>query len=200
MANELPEGRSVLQLRSTRLRHGKLQSNLQWSSEQATIPRHLRDVVVTEYGAAELRSKTDEECVMALLNLADSRFQEGLIRDAQRAGKLRAGYRSPTQYRNNVPESYAQPLAGLRKRGLFPEYPFGSDLTEDERKLKSALERLAQAPKEPQSAVGILFEAAKPRGPDADEQRMLERMTLADAKTPKDKLCRRLLLGALRER
>ena len=199
MANELPEGRSVLQLRSTRLSNGQLQSNLQWSSEQATIPRHLRDVVVTEYGAAELRSKTDEECVMALLNLADSRFQESLMRDAQRAGKLRASYRIPVQYRNNLPESYAKPLASLRGRGLFPEYPFGSDLTEDERKLKAALERLAQVPKEPQSAVGILIESVKAKAPDADEQRMLERMQLADPKTPKDKLYRRLLLGALRE-
>jgi hypothetical protein len=136
---------------------------------------------------------------MALLNLADSRFQERLMRDAQRAGKLRANYRIPTQYRNNLPESYAKPLATLRERGLFPEYPFGSDLTEDERKLKAALERLAHAPKQPQSALGILFESAKPKGPDADEQRMLERMRLAEPKTTKDKLYQRLLLGALRD-
>jgi hypothetical protein len=197
MANELPEGRSVLQLRSTRMHKGQLHSNLQWGSEQATIPRHLRDVVVTEYGAAELRSKTDEECVIALLNLADSRFQESLMRDAQRAGKLRASYRIPTQYRNNVPESYARPMAALRKGGLFPEYPFGSDLSEDERALKSALERLAEAPKKPQSALEILFESAKLKAPNADETRLLERMQLAQPTTARDKVYRRLLLGAL---
>jgi acyl-CoA hydrolase len=199
MANELPDGRSVLQLRSTRMHHGELQSNLQWRSEQATIPRHLRDVVITEYGVAELRSKTDEECVMALLNLADSRFQEQLLRDAQRAGKLRPGYRIPAQYLNNLPASYAQPLAALRKRGLFSEFPFGSDLTEDELKLKAALERLARVQKQPRSGLGILVESAKPQKPNADEQRKLERMQLADPKTPIDKLYRRLLLAALRD-
>lgn len=199
MANELPEGRSVLQLRSTRMQDGELRSNLQWNSEQATIPRHLRDVVVTEYGAVGLRSSTDEECVMALLNLADSRFQEGLMRDAQRAGKLRAGYRIPDRFRNNVPESYAKPLGQLRRRGLFPEYPFGSDLTDDELKLKAALKRLAKAPKEPQAALGILFESAKANEPSADEQRLLERMQLDKPQSARDKLYRRLLLGALRE-
>lgn len=197
MANELPEGRSVLQLRSTRVSHGRLESNLVWSSEQATIPRHLRDVVVTEYGSAELRSKTDEECVIALLNLADSRFQESLMNDAKRAGKLRASYRIPTHYRNNLPDSYAKPMEQLRARGLFPEYPFGSDLTEDERKLKNALEKVARAMKQPTAAAGVLFDAAKARRPSADEKRMLERMQLDAPKTAKDKLYRRLLLGAL---
>jgi hypothetical protein len=200
MANELPEGRSVLQLRSTRMHDGRLLSNLQWSSEQATIPRHLRDVVVTEYGAAELRSHTDEECVMALLNLADSRFQDSLLRDAQRAGKLRAGYRIPNQYRNNLPESYTKPIASLRKRGLFPEYPFGSDMSDDEQVLTSALERLAAAPKQPQSALGILVESVKRNGPSADETRLLERMQLAEPKTARDRLHRRLLLAALQSR
>jgi acyl-CoA hydrolase len=197
MANELPEGRSVLQLRSTRVRDGQLLSNLQWSSEQATIPRHLRDVVVTEYGAAELRSKTDEECVMALLNLADSRFQESLMNEAKRAGKLRASYRIPTQYRTNVPEAYTKPLAALRQRGLFPTYPFGSDLSDDELQLKAALEKLAAVPKKPQSALGILYETAKLKAPTPDENRMLERMQLADPRTPRDHLYRRLLLSAL---
>jgi acyl-CoA hydrolase len=200
MANELPEGRSVLQLRSTRVSHGQLQSNLVWSSEQATIPRHLRDVVVTEYGAAELRSHTDEECVIALLNLADSRFQDSLMREAKRAGKLRASYRIPERYQNNLPESYAKPFAKLQQRGLFPEYPFGSDLDEDERTLKAALERIAAALKQPQAAVGLAFEAVKPHTPTADEKRMLERMQLDAPSNARDKLYRRLLLGALQER
>jgi hypothetical protein len=119
------------------------------------------------------------------------------MRDAQRTGKLRASYRIPTQYRNNLPESYARPVANLRKRGLFPEYPFGSDLNEDEKVLKSALERLAAAQKQPQSALGILVESAKLKGPNADETRLLERMQLTEPKTARDRLYRRLLLAAL---
>jgi acyl-CoA hydrolase len=199
MANELPEGRSVLQLRSTRVRDGQVLSTLHWGSAQATIPRHLRDVVVTEYGAAELRSKTDEECVMALLNLADSRFQEGLMQEAKRAGKLRASYRIPMQFRNNLPEAYSGPLQSLRGRGLFPEYPFGSDLSEDERKLKSALERMANAVKQPRAALGLAYGALKLQPPSADETRLLERMQLARPSNAMDKLYRQLLLGALRE-
>ena len=31
------------------------QSNIRWSYGHTTIPRHLRDMVVTEYGVADLR-------------------------------------------------------------------------------------------------------------------------------------------------
>ena len=37
--------------------HGKLESNIVWEYAHSTIPRHLRDVVVTEYGIADLRGK-----------------------------------------------------------------------------------------------------------------------------------------------
>ncbi|HEX4355642.1 MAG TPA: acetyl-CoA hydrolase/transferase C-terminal domain-containing protein, partial [Polyangiales bacterium] len=67
MAHELPGGRSILQVRSTRTEKGKLVSNLVWSYGHTTIPNHLRDVVITEFGIADLRGKTDEECVRAML-------------------------------------------------------------------------------------------------------------------------------------
>lgn len=51
-----------------------------------TIPRHLRDIVVTEYGIADLRGRTDEEVIIALLEIADSRFQDGLVKEAKQAG------------------------------------------------------------------------------------------------------------------
>ena len=35
--------------------------------------------MVTEYGVADLRGRTDEECIAALLNISDSRFQEPLL-------------------------------------------------------------------------------------------------------------------------
>jgi hypothetical protein len=136
---------------------------------------------------------------MALLNLADSRFQEGLMQEAKRAGKLRASYRIPTQFRNNLPEAYVAPLQSMRKRGLFPEYPFGSDLNEDERALKSALERIANAVKRPRAALGLAYGAVKLRPPSGDENRLLERMQLARPSSATDKLYRQLLLSALRE-
>jgi acyl-CoA hydrolase len=104
MANELPDGRSLLLVRSTRHDGGELRSNVVWNSEQVTIPRHVRDIFITEYGCADLRGKTDEECVIALLAVSDARFQDTLAAAAKRAGKLRADCGIPTRNRQNLPE------------------------------------------------------------------------------------------------
>ena len=93
MAHSLPEARSILALRSTREKHGKVTSNILWNYGHTTIPRHLRDIVVTEYGIADLRGRTDQDVIAALLNIADSRFQDALKREAQAAGKLAGGPR-----------------------------------------------------------------------------------------------------------
>ena len=77
MAHALPDARSILCVRATRTRHGRTTSNILWSYAHETIPRHLRDIVVTEYGIADLRGRTDAEVIAALLNIADSRFQDG---------------------------------------------------------------------------------------------------------------------------
>jgi hypothetical protein len=55
MAHELEDGRSILMIRSTKEEDGRLRSNIRWSYGHVTIPRHLRDIVVTEYGIADLR-------------------------------------------------------------------------------------------------------------------------------------------------
>ena len=75
MAHALPDARSILCVRATRSKGGRVTSNIVWNYGHATIPRHLRDIVVTEYGIADLRGRTDREIVAALLNVADSRFQ-----------------------------------------------------------------------------------------------------------------------------
>ena len=49
-------------MRSVRDKEGKTPeptSNVVSNYGHITIPRHLRDIVITEYGIAELRSKTD---------------------------------------------------------------------------------------------------------------------------------------------
>ena len=109
------------------------------------MPRHLRDVVVTEYGIADLRGRTDGECVAALLNVADSRFQPALLAQAQAARKLPAGYAIPEAFCRNTPQQLERALASHRQAGLFSEYPFGTDLTEDEITLSHALRHLREA-------------------------------------------------------
>ena len=72
-------------LRATRAARRRTTSNIRWNYGHTTIPRHLRDVVVTEYGVADLRGKTDRDVIAAMLAVTDSRFQNELLRQAQDA-------------------------------------------------------------------------------------------------------------------
>ena len=51
----LHDARSILILRSWRESGGEVSSNIVWEYGHCTIPRHLRDIVITEYGIADLR-------------------------------------------------------------------------------------------------------------------------------------------------
>jgi len=139
MAHALPGARSILCLRATRTQRGRTTSNILWSEGNETIPRHLRDLVVTEYGVADLRGRTDAECIAALLNISDSRFQQALLVKARSAGKIGAQQRIPAAFRDNTPGRLARALAAHRAGGYFSEYPFGTDLTAEEIVLARAL-------------------------------------------------------------
>ncbi len=142
MAHALPGARSILCVRATRTRHGRTTSNILWNYAHETIPRHLRDIVITEYGIADLRGRTDEEIIAALLNIADSRFQHELLAQARAAGKIGAGYRIPEAHRHNLPRRLSESLADHRREGYFSEYPFGTDLSAEEIALVRALSYL----------------------------------------------------------
>ncbi len=53
----LEGARSVLALEATRQAGARAQSNIRWNYGHETIPRHLRDVFVTEYGVADVARK-----------------------------------------------------------------------------------------------------------------------------------------------
>jgi len=144
MAHALPGARSVLCVRSTRRKDGRVTSNVVPGYGHITIPRHLRDIAVTEYGVVDLRGRTDGECVAAMLDIADSRFQEGLLAAAKRANKIDAGYRIPEERRYNTPARLEQAFETQRRAGLFSEYPFGTDLTREEIDLARALRWLKE--------------------------------------------------------
>ena len=62
----LSGARSILALESTR--PGKRpQSNIRWTYGHETIPRHLRDIFITEYGIADVRGKSDADVIAAML-------------------------------------------------------------------------------------------------------------------------------------
>jgi hypothetical protein len=193
---DLPGARSILCLRATRAKHGDLQSNIRFSYGHATVPRFLRDIVVTEYGCADLRGRTDAEVIAALLGIADSRFQPQLLAEAQRHGKLPKRYQLPDALRNNTPQRLAAGLRDLQQQGLFQEYPFGTDFTAEEIALSRALKRLAQATATRRHALGTVARAfITPLDPD--HQACLARMDLASPQGWRQKLDRRLLNLAL---
>src|SRR5712672_138976 len=84
----LEGARSILALEATRQAGTNAQSNIRWNYRHETIPRHLRDIFVTEYGVADTRGRSDADVIAAMLQIADSRFQDELARVAKDAGKL----------------------------------------------------------------------------------------------------------------
>ena len=109
-----------------------------------TIPRHLRDIVVTEYGIADLRGEADRDCVAAMLALADARFQPRPAR--RRAPRRQDRVRlPPPRPRAATARSGRRGPRAPPARGRFPEYPFGSDFTAVEQRLMPALARLKHA-------------------------------------------------------
>ena len=198
MAHALPEARSILTLRSTRDKNSTLTSNILWSYGNTTIPRHLRDIVVTEYGVADLRGLSDQDVIAAMLNIADSRFQDGLKREAQAAGKLRHDHRIPDMHRNNTPRALEERFILARARGLFSEFPFGSDFTREEIVLAKALTRLKQRTTGGWPRVKTLLGAATIRGIPTAIRPYLERMSLGAPQTRQEWLWQRLLVQELR--
>lgn len=195
-AHELEGARSILLVRATRSKGGHASSNILWNYGHTTIPRHLRDIIVTEYGIADLRSKTDSEVIAAMLNICDSRFQQELMTQAKAAGKLAADYEIPRAYTNNTPERLEEIFHRYREQGLFPDFPLGSDFTYVEEMLLRALRWL----KENVKASSMLSLAKASRIDEATERHFsahLERMGYDKPQGIKESLYRQLLLMAL---
>jgi len=198
MAQELDDGHSILNLRSTRPLKGKAASNIVPFYGHITIPRHLRDIVVTEYGIAFIRGKTDEEMIMALLNISDSRFQNDLMKWAKSVGKLRPDYEIPILFRNNFPSSYQKILAPYKEQGMFKPFPFGTDLNETEIKIGKALKALAGDLAVKSKLLKTIGKAIG-KSPKPQDKPLLERMQLDRPKGFKEKLYQKLLLVKFRE-
>ncbi len=200
MAHALADARSLICLRATRRHQGQERSNIVWEYAHATIPRHLRDIVVTEYGIADLRGRTDSECIAALLNIADSRFQPALLAQAVAAGKLPASHVIPPAFSRNTPAQLERALAAHRRAGLFSDYPFGTDLTQDELRIARALARLRDAAARPRGRLSIALRAPW-RRPGAADLPLLQRMGLDRPRNGRERRLRGWLLEALaRER
>lgn len=197
MAHALEGGRSILLIRSTHEAGGRVQSNIRAAYGSTTIPRHLRDIVVTEYGIADLRGRTDEEVATALIHVADSRFQGELLREAQRAGKVSRSYRVPDGFRDNRPERLEAMLARFRERDVCDPFPFGTDLTPEEVVLGKALKGLKRMVDRRRPSVPRSRQLRSLVSVPESARVYLERMGLAAPRTLKERLLQRVVLYAL---
>lgn len=80
------EDRSLICLRSTTTVDGQVRSRIQARFDPGSIvttPRHQLDVVITEYGAAELRGRTVRERARALAAIAHPDFRDELLAAAE---------------------------------------------------------------------------------------------------------------------
>ena len=200
MAHDLPGARSVLCIRATRGEGKQLQSNIVPFYGYTTIPKHLRDVIVTEYGVADLRGQSDAEVIKRMINIADSRFQPQLLEYAKRHGKLASDYSVPFSARHNSPERLAKALKPAINRGLLPDYPFGTELTEDELALAASLRRIKALSDEPTQFISSTFKALLHRGDEDAARPFLERVHLDHPETTRDFLIKQLLMLELEER
>ena len=192
----LQDARSILALEATHLAGAKAQSNIRWNYGHETIPRHLRDIFVTEYGVADVRGKSDAETIAAMLAVTDSRFQAELARVAKDAGKLPMDFEIPPAHRENFPERVAQSLKPARDAGLLPSFPFGSDFTEIEQRLIPALQVLQEAQRTPLRLPGLLWQGFT-REVDAADRVCLARLGLDAAATFAERAYRALVSAAL---
>ena len=191
----LEDARSIIMVRTTREAKRRTTSNIRWNYGHTTIPRHLRDIVVTEYGVADLRGKTDRDVIAAMLAVADSRFQGELLRQAKDAGKIERGFELPAACRDNTPDRIARALSPAYEQGLLPAFPFGTDFTPVEQRLIPAL-MLLQSVTLPRLAL-LLARGFLSSSPAPDVRDCLGRMALDHPSGASEHIEAALLKGAL---
>ncbi|MCL7713130.1 acetyl-CoA hydrolase/transferase C-terminal domain-containing protein [Stenotrophomonas mori] len=196
MAHALPDARSMLMFRAVRDTDAGPRSNIHWSYGHTTIPRHLRDVFIDEYGIADLRGLTDEDCVIAMAGITDAAFRPALLEQAQAAKKLAHGFTAPEHWQRNRADVLATALAPFRRDGTLPDYPLGSDFTPVEQDLLRALSWLKVHAR---GRVGtlrtVLAALVQPAGDN--DALYLQRMGLGHPTTLGERLDARLLRLAL---
>lgn len=198
MSHALPDARLIVMLRSTRTEKGRLTSNILYNYGNVTIPRHLRDIIITEYGIADLRGKCDKDVILSMLNITDSRFQGSLLRRAKKHRKIPQDYRIPDPYRSNVPERLVNIFQPFKTKGYFIEFPHGTDLSPIEFGIARSLQILQQ--KLSANKLHVLANLLKEIPLKAPERAMifLERMQLATPKSFQERMMQKTLILSLR--
>jgi len=176
-AHALKGARAMLMLSSVRISNDEPKSNILWNYGAVTVPRHLRDIVITEYGVADLRGRSDEECIARMLSVTDARFQDTLFETALKAGKIAQDAKPDAK--QNLPGKLTAALASPRAKGFFPDFPFGSDFTPEEETALRALQKLKSAGSSKRAMLRLFWSGLGAGAPSAEEAAALERLHLA---------------------
>ena len=190
MAHALDDARSVLMFRSQRGEGTQAESSVRWNYGHTTIPRHMRDIYVSEYGIADLLNQTDEDCVIAMTAITDSRFQGELLEKAKAAKKLRSDFSGEPEWSRNTPQRLRDTLAPFRHDGTLPDYPLGSDFTEVEQRLVKALGWLKANTSTTVSKIRTVVRAL---AADSEDREALGRMGLESPRTIAERIEAKLL-------
>lgn len=193
----LKDAHAILTLPATRTSGGAVTSNIVWQLPLTTVPRHMRDIVVTEYGTAFLRGQTDEDVIKSLICIADNRFQEELADKAKSAGKLAQDWQIPDAHCRNTPNALTGWLRAYQP-ALLPDFPLGTDFDASEQVLLPALARLRDASGSKRKLAALVLASFRAR-PHPDEAAAMTRMGYAADAALTDPLQSRALRGALRQ-
>lgn len=193
----LDGARSIMTLNATRNSSKGPRSRILWTYGHSTVPRHLRDVFITEYGVADLRGRNDRDCVTAMLGLADARFQQGLLGQAKKSKKIESGYHLPEMFARNRPETISAALGPARKAGYCAPFVFDSGFTPVEQDLLVALSFLKEKTATPKDKLVSVISALTGHRPSDAHADALDRMRLDEPRDVKQRLARRLLCWAL---
>jgi acyl-CoA hydrolase len=194
MAQSLDGAMSILMCRARRESGGKVSSNIRWNYGHNTVPRHHRDVYVTEYGIAATRGCSDRDTIDRLLHVAGADFHADLIEAPRRSGKIESDYRMADDASRNRPVVITSVFDQHRMH--FPAYPLGTELTSDEQALVEALEWLQANTASTGRRVRTLLRAAL-NGGRSENASALARMGLEKSIGVRQRLMRRLLSYAL---
>lgn len=198
MALALADARLITMIKSTGMENGRLRSNIVYNYGNITIPRHLRDIIVTEYGIADIRGLCDKDIIMAMLNITDSRFQEDLLKKAKKHKKIPKDYSIPDRFRNNLPEALSRMLKPFKAKGFFVEFPYGADYSPIEFGIARSLRALNQSISA--GKLGVLTNLIKEIPNKAPERAtvFLERMQLLHPTSLKEKIMQKAMVLSLR--
>ena len=195
MAHALNDGRSILMFRALREQGHSAQSNVLWNYGHTTIPRHLRDIAVNEYGVADLRAASDEQCVKAMLAICDARFIPKLMKTAKRELKLDRAFEAPIAWALNRAVQLGAVLKSFRDKGLLPDYPLGCDFTPEEMRLVKALGFLKTETASLTGKISIISRALLSSA--THDTKAMQRMSLHAPASLKEKFNSKLLQYAL---